>query len=76
MKETPGYGAWEYWHGGTLDIVPIRWRPGEAWMLHNGAWSRVDSTEVGTEARKLDEETFNKVFTKVLVALPATAFQG
>jgi hypothetical protein len=57
------------------EIVPARWLLGEAWALINGAWKRVDSSEVSNEGRELDENTFNMAFANILIPLPSAAFQ-
>jgi hypothetical protein len=68
----PKFGAWECWPDPTKPIsifVPVRWVPGEAWALINGAWTRVDGADVGTEARELNEASYNQAFAYILIAL-------
>jgi hypothetical protein len=60
---------------GQATFVPVRWLPGEAWALIDGAWQRVNDADVGNEARLLDTAAYESTFGASLIALPATAFQ-
>ncbi len=62
----PKYGEWE--------DLPVRWLPGEAWAFIDGAWKRVDSSDVGNNGAELDKSSFEAAFGR-LIALPAIAFQ-
>jgi hypothetical protein len=71
---TPTFGAWEHWNGDQLQIVPLRYRPGEAWALISGSWQQVDSAEAAMSAMLLEEDVYRALFPP-MAALPATAFQ-
>jgi hypothetical protein len=66
-QENPSFGVWEG--------DPTRWAPGEAWAFMKGAWTRVDSTEVGMNSPVLSKAEFTSRFG-ALPPLPATAFQA
>ena len=64
--EEPTYGAWEHWKDGQCSLVPLRYRPGEAWALIDGVWTEVDSAEAAMNARLLDKASYHKIFARVL----------
>ena len=66
-QENPSFGVWEG--------DPTRWAPGEAWAFMKGAWTRVESTEVGMNSPVLSKAEFTSRFG-ALPPLPATAFQA
>lgn len=74
-KTEPEYGAWEHWSNGLCEIVPLRYRPGEAWALINGAWSQVNSGEASMNSTLLAKSAYDKLFATIMIALPAAAFQ-
>jgi hypothetical protein len=49
-----------------VTIVPLRYRPGEAWAFIDGAWTEVDSAEAAMNARLLDKASYHKIFARVL----------
>ena len=72
-KSQADYAAYEHWANGEFEIVPARWRPGEAWGYIKGQWVPIDSTDVGMNARLLSRSAFRRRFGD-LPALPAHAF--
>jgi len=49
--------------------------PGEAWAFSEGAWKRVDSTDVGMNGRVMSKEAFGAMFPS-LPALSSNAFNS
>jgi hypothetical protein len=66
----------EHCSDGQCSMVPVLYRPGEAWALIDGAWREMNSGEVSMSARVLDEASYQTLFAAVLIDLPDSAFQA
>ncbi len=68
MLEVKGEpGIWEY--------RPAFWTPGEAWALIEGKWERVNSADVGMNARRVTLKMLDALFPGT-PPLPAEAFSA
>jgi len=65
-RDGPRPCIWEY--------RPGFWTPGEAWALIDGIWERVNSSDVGMNARPVTQADLTRLFPDT-PPLPAEAFK-